>query len=336
VRESILRDDFLTYYEKKRLELVRSDEENPGRPPKKTKTFKPVRLGDYEIHTSAQGFSSVRQVSSGEVMHSVNPPSDEANKLYVEQSLLASRLLMKRETQADELVIWDVGLGAASNAMAAIHCFERCYAESSENALRPLRLVSFEWNLDPLTLAAKHPGSFPHLRHSAPYRILENGKWQHASSLLQWELFKGDFRNFIESVNIPDLIFYDPFSFKTDPALWNTKIFARIFKRCLPKSAEFYTYSASTAVRVALLTAGFFVAEGVGIGPKSDTTIAFTRATGVRTHPLSPRLLGQEWLARWRRSGSKFPKTLPKEERPHFEELIETHRQFLSDFLPNS
>ena len=335
MRQSILRDDFLSYYEKKRLELVRADQEHPGRSPKKAKTFKPARLGDYEIHTSDQGFSSVRQVSSGEVMHSVNAPSDEANKLYVEQSLLASRLL-KRETQADELVIWDVGLGAASNAMAAIRCFERTYGEKGANGLRPLCLVSFEWDLDSLTLATKNPGCFPHLRHSAPYRILENGKWKHASNLLQWELLKGDFRSSIESAKVPDLIFYDPFSSKTDPALWTSEIFGGIFKRCLPKSAELYTYSASTAVRAALLTAGFFVAEGVGTGPKSDTTIAFTRATGARNHPMSPQLLGQEWLARWRRSDSKFPTTLPKEERPHFEKVIETHRQFLSDSFPKS
>jgi queuine tRNA-ribosyltransferase len=335
MRESILRDDFLSYYETKRLELVRADEENPGRRPKKSKTSRPARLGDYEIHTSAQGFSSIRQLSSGEVMHSVNAPSDEADKLYVKQSFLAARLL-KREDQADELVIWDVGLGAASNAMAAIRCFERTYAEKNANGLRPLRLVSFEWDLDPLTLATKNPSCFPHLRHSAPHRILESGKWEHASNLLQWELLRGDFSEFIESASIPDLIFYDPFSSKADPTLWSHEIFARIFNRCLPKSAELYTYSASTAVRVSLLTAGFFVAEGVGTGPKSDTTIAFTRAAGARTHSLSPQLLGQEWLARWRRSGSKFPTTLPTEDRPHFEKLIETHRQFLSDSFPKN
>ncbi|HZA53796.1 MAG TPA: tRNA guanosine(34) transglycosylase Tgt, partial [Candidatus Udaeobacter sp.] len=323
VRESILRDDFLSYYETKRLELVRTDEQNPGRPPKKTKTSRAARLGNYEIHTSARGFSSIRQISSGEVMHSVNPPGDEANKLYVEQSSLGVRLL-KREAPADELVIWDVGLGAASNAMAAIRCFERCYAEKGETALRPLRLVSFEWDLDPLTLAAKNPACFPHLRHAAPFQILEAGEWNHASSLLQWELLKGDFRGFIESTTIPDLIFYDPFSSKTDAALWTAEIFARIFRRCMPKSAELYTYSASTAVRVSLLTAGFFVAQGVGTGPKSDTTIAFTTAKGAGDHPLSPCLLGEEWLARWRRSGAKFPTTVSNEERPYFEKLIET------------
>ncbi len=330
MRESILRDDFLSYYDKKRLQLVRADEEHPGRCPKKAKTFQSARLGDYEIYTSAQGFCSIRQISSGEVMHSVNRPSDEAKKLYVEQSFLASRLL-KRAAQTDELVIWDIGLGAASNAMAAIHCFEKCYAEKGDNALRPLRLVSFECDLDPLTLAAKDLRRFPHLRHRAPFQILDSGKWRHASSLLQWELLKGDFPCFIESATIPDLIFYDPFSSKTDAVLWTAEIFSQIFKRCLPKSAELYTYSASTAVRVSLLTAGFFVAEGVGIGPKSDTTIAFTRVKGAQDHPLSPRLLGQEWLTRWRRSGSKFPTTLANEERPHFEKLIEAHQQFSTD-----
>ena len=216
MRESILRDDFLSYYEKKRLELVRADEEHPGRSPKKAKTFRPARLGDYEIHTSAQGFSSIRQVSSGEVMHSVNAPSDEANKLYVEQSFLASRLL-KREAQADELVIWDVGLGAASNAMAAIRCFERTYAEKGANGLRPLRLVSFEWDLDPLTLATKNPGCFPHLRHSAPYRILENGKWKHASNLLQWELLRGDFSEFNRISELPGSYFLRPVLIQNRP-----------------------------------------------------------------------------------------------------------------------
>jgi queuine tRNA-ribosyltransferase len=330
MRESVLRDDFLAYYEKKRLELVRSDEDNPVRPPKPTRTHQPARLGDYEICLSARGFSSIRQISSGEVMHSVNRPSDEANKLYVEQSCLAARLL-KRAARADELVIWDVGLGAATNAMAAIHCFETCYTNTSEHDLRSLRLLSFERDLDPLALAASDLARFPHLRHGAPSRILESGQWDHASSLLHWELLKGDFRCFIESATIPDLIYYDPFSFKTDAALWTFETFSRIFNRCLGKSAELYTYSASTAIRASLLAAGFFVAEGVGIGPKSATTIAFTKANGTRDHPLAPRFLGQQWLTRWRRSGAKFPTTLSNEECSRFEKQIESHRQFSAD-----
>ncbi|HET9915542.1 MAG TPA: MnmC family methyltransferase, partial [Candidatus Binatia bacterium] len=310
-----------------RGELMRADEENPNRPPKKTKPAQPIRLGDYQLHRSVQGFYSIRQISSGEIMHSVSAPSEEANKLYIDQSALAVRLF-ESDNNAGELVTWDVGLGAATNAMAAVRCFEDCHAQNNGAGLRPLRLISFECNLDPLTLAAKHSGRFPHLHHSAPSKILSHGSWQHASELLQWELLQGDFRDFIESAALPDLVFYDPFSYKTDAALWTGEIFARIFRRCLAKPVELYTYSASTAVRVALLSAGFFVAQGVGTGPKNETTIAFNRLESATGHPLAPSLLDHKWLARWRRSAAKFPAGISPEEQSQFAHLIESHPQF--------
>lgn len=195
--------------------------------------------------------------------------------------------------------------------------------------VRSLRIVSFECDLDPLKLAVKNPGRFPHVRHGAPHDLLRNGRWEHRSGLLTWELREGDFLESFGEAEIPDVIFYDPFSFKTDSALWTKEAFGRVFDHCQAKSAELYTYSAATAARVALLTAGFFVAEGFGTGPKSDTTVAFTRAAGAANHPLTPRLLGSEWLGRWRRSGSKFPSSLPIEERSGFERRMEGHPQFM-------
>ena len=367
MRERILAGNFAAYYREKRAELMRADEDNPNSPPKKNKLVQPARLGDYELHRSVHGFYSIRQISSGEIMHSVSAPSEEANQLYIEQSALAARLGNKRshcaagvltpvltkgdvqpplETpfsgstlesawsktsrdNSEELVIWDVGLGAASNAMAAIHCFERCHGGNNRAGLRPLRLLSFEQDLDALTLAAKHSGYFPHLHHSAPSKILSQGSWQHPSEMLHWQLLQGDFRDSIETAAIPDLIFYDPFSFKTDAELWTGEIFARIFARCLAKPAELYTYSAATAVRVALLSAGFWVAQGVGTGPKSETTIAFNRAESAAQHPLAPALLDHKWLARWRRSSAKFPATMAPAEQAQFAAMIEGHRQFL-------
>ena len=327
MREHILHDTFLPYYEQQRTALLRTDAENPSQPPPRTKTRRSTCLGDYEVHRAPQGFASIRQRSSGEVMHSVNAPSEEANRLYIEQSGLSARLVTQRNL-TDPLVIWDVGLGAAFNAMAAIQCFERCYAKSGDHSVRSLHIVSFECDLDPLTLALKHPSDFPHLRHAAPVSLLKNGTWVHALGLLHWQLCKGDFRECFSATHAPDVIFYDPFSFKTDSVLWTTDTFTRLFQHCTPKSTDLYTYSASTAVRAALLSAGFFVAEGVGTGPKSTTTIAFTRAPEADAHPHAPRLLDQQWLARWRRSDMKFPPTLSAEARAHFASRIENHPQF--------
>ena len=63
-------------------------------------------------------------------MHSVTPPQEEAERLYVAQSGLRDRL----RAQGDELVLWDVGLGAATNAMAAIQCWAFIYAPYNPGA----------------------------------------------------------------------------------------------------------------------------------------------------------------------------------------------------------
>ena len=226
---------------------------------------------------------------------------------------------------ASELVIWDVGLGAASNAMAAVQCFEQTLAAYGAASLRPLRIVSFEIDLDPLTLALKFASHFPHLRHGAPHALMEQGRWAHASGLLAWELRRGDFLSFIESSPAPDLIFYDPFSAKTDTGLWTSDVFARIHRQCAGKSTELYTYSSATAVRVALLMAGFYVAEGVGTGPKADTTLAFA---SLPKHPVIAKLLGAEWLGRWRRSITRFPPGLKEDKQAEFEKHFVSHPQF--------
>src|SRR5258708_31641573 len=122
----------------------------------------------------------------------------------------------------------------------------------------------------------------------------------------------------------PGVFFSVPFSYKTDSVFWPPVVFSRFLKKISAKPAELYTYSRSTAVRAALLTAGFFVAEGVGTGPKPCTTIAFTKSSSVAEHPLAPALLGEDWLARWKRSRSKVPAGVRDEEKPAFEKGIET------------
>lgn len=326
IRAAILDGTFGEFYERMRHELVRSDEDNPQNHPKR-RSENPLTLGDYEIVRFAQGFSSIRQKSSGEIMHSINQPAEEAHKLYVEQSHLAERLL-KTKGDSPELVVWDVGLGAASNAMAVVNCFEKTLAEHGGSALRPMRLISFECDLDSLTLACRDNGGFLHLRHSAPHKILKNGRWEHPSKLFSWELVKGDFLSLFNTVRPPDIILYDPFSAKTDGELWTYETFARIRQYLGAANVDIYTYSAATAVRVAMLRAGFLVAEGVATGPKNTTTIAFTTRKGVGEHLSAPQLLGQDWLQRWRRSGSKFPADCPHHLQEEIARVIEAHPQF--------
>jgi queuine tRNA-ribosyltransferase len=86
--------------------------------------------------------------------------------------------------------------------------------------------------------------------------------------------------------------------------LWTTDAFARLARRCAP-GATLFTYSTATAVRSALLLAGFVVGRGDASGPKKETTAA-AMPPGLPARPLDAR-----WLARLGRSSAPFPPDAP-------------------------
>jgi queuine tRNA-ribosyltransferase len=281
-----------------------------------------LRLGDYEVHKAWEGFASIRQVSSGEIMHSRTSPMEEARKLYVEQSHLAARLRETHQTK-EPLVIWDVGLGAAANAMAAIECFE------DVEAARQMRIISFENDLDSLRLALRHKENFPYLRAEAVEAILAEGRWDSRDAGgLSWLLLSGDFFEAMNRAPAPDIIFYDMFSTKTSAHLWTLAAFRRLFAACAGRAAELFTYTCSTANRAALLAAGFHLARGRNAGEKVETTIGLTPAALRRAGARSRELLGSDWLMKWNRSAAKFPTDVAAHEQAAFEKIIRGHEQF--------
>jgi queuine tRNA-ribosyltransferase len=253
-----------------------------------------LKLGRYEVVVlENRGF--IREMNSGEVMHPGRDPLEEARTLYVEQSRLGERLAAADETP---LVVWDVGLGAAANAMSAIQAAER-------GAVRRLSLVSFENDLDALRLALRHPKWFTHLHHPAPGELLANERWSSRNSRIDWQLLRGDFARLKFEAPPPDIIFFDPFSFKTDGALWTMQAFRELATLCAGREVELFTYTYSTSVRAAMLAAGFCVAKGLGTGPKSETTVALSPLAAALPH--GRELLGRDWLAKWNRSDARAP-----------------------------
>jgi queuine tRNA-ribosyltransferase len=109
-----------------------------------------------------------------------------------------------------------------------------------------------------------------------------------------------------------------------DAPLWHRDTFARLRRRLGAKAAALYTYSNSTAVRLALLSAGFFVGPGVATGPKEATTVAWSGRAGGPT-------FGAAWLEKWARSSQRWPADLPESERPAFEHALRAHPQFKRD-----
>jgi queuine tRNA-ribosyltransferase len=299
MREHILSGTWLPFYRAQRDVLDARD--SYGKPARHvTKAMlreRKRKRGRYEVVVK-DDVGYIRDTVSGEVMHPGSDPAQEAQSLYVEQS----RLLERLESGSEEpLVVWDVGLGAAANAMAAILAVEN----AGPAAARPLKLVSFENDLDSLKLALDHPGWFRHLRHAAPQALLRDHRWNSLASPIEWLLLNGDFALRKFEAPPPDIVFFDPFSFKTDSALWTLNAFRELARAIKDKRTELYTYTYSTSVRAAMLAAGFFVAKGRATGLKGETTVGLSPRAAAAAH--GRELLGQEWLTKWRRSDAQVP-----------------------------
>jgi len=328
MRRAVLDGSFATFRDAQRPALARIDDEHPSQiPVPRRRRHDHAVLERFAIRESADGFASVVDRGSGEIMHAGLDPTREAELLYVEQSRLAERV---RERASAPLVVWDVGLGAAHNAMAALRCCEA----SDDLEQRPVHLVSFENDVAALRLALRHAARFPHLQMAAPNHLLRFGEWRSERVPLVWTLLEGDFRTRLGDAPPPDVIFYDPFSPKTDAPLWTLECFEQVFAACADGDTELFTYSVSTAIRAALLAAGFVVARGAPTGAKTETTLAMTPRAALMAAARGRVLLGAEWLARWRRSDAQFPADVAPEARGAFAERLLSRPQFAAPLAP--
>ncbi|HEX3903542.1 MAG TPA: MnmC family methyltransferase [Polyangia bacterium] len=245
------------------------------------------------------GALAMRSLADGEVMHPGVGPLVEAEQLYVRQSRLSERLLAKEGGEIDRLVLFDVGLGAGSNALAA-----RSVSEQLAEGAR-LELVSFERDLGALelALAAGEPFGWRGEPASAARALLAHDV--HETARTHWRLVRGDLLEALSHQTLKaDIIYWDPFSPRANPTLWTVAAFAEARRAASPRCA-LYTYSASTATRLALLLAGWAVGVGDAIGDKAQTTSAAVAVSDLA------RPLDRRWLDRLSRPDVPLPSDAP-------------------------
>ncbi|MBN1411951.1 MAG: tRNA guanosine(34) transglycosylase Tgt [Spirochaetales bacterium] len=295
VRRRIMEGGFRSFYEDQREKLAEGDKENPATPPRRKRRKNRSRLGSYEVVGQDGGIHSIRDITSGEIMHSVLDPFTEAKALYVEQSSLRSDITGDRNP---EYFLWDVGLGGGANAMAALLEYENLRQEGRR--LIKLNIISFEKDLDSFRLVLRNPGLFPYIRSNAPREFLRNGIWLSSDGMCRWMLLKGDFLTTMANAPVPDCIYYDPFSFFINPGMWSVRAFRKILDRCGGHPVKLFTYSSSVLARAALLAAGFHVSRGSSTGLQSQTTAAFFPLDISSGFPL----LDKAWLERFKTSSA--------------------------------
>src|SRR5690606_30664678 len=96
--------------------------------------------------------------------------------------------------------------------------------------------------------------------------------------------------------------FWDPFSFKSNPELWAHENFIRLREK-LASRAVLSTYTASSALRLSLCLAGFWIYRGPASGAKNETTWASTE----EIPQWKEQLLGKEFVERLLRSSVETP-----------------------------
>jgi hypothetical protein len=307
--------------------------------------------GDYQLVQLANGEKTLFSTGYGERMHPGLGPRAEAELLYVRQLKINERV----RNHSGEFVIWDVGLGAAANAIAALRATREIPSR--------LRLISFDNTAEPLEFALKNAAALGYLagyeNQIAGLLRTKRVEFENGKLKVDWEFQLGDFPAWLESrtgvppvqrarrreqesasqplgagrrdacptLPAPHAIFYDAFSPAMNPAMWTLPLFENLFRALDPaQPCALATYSRSTMVRASLLLAGFFVGAGNATGMKEETTIA------ANTLDLIAEPLNARWLARAARSDSAEPMREPVYCRaqlsPETAERLQRHPQF--------
>lgn len=267
---------------------------------------------DYKLVQLANGTHTLHSLAYGETFHPVIGPVAEAEALYVHQLQLCGRL----NRHSGEFVIWDVGLGAAANALTVLR--------ATRARACAIRLLSFDNTVAPLEFALQHAAKLGYLGsyEDRLQELLRSRRVAFADGprSVDWELHLADFPSLLESWSprfsvppdklklglqrapAPHAILFDAFSPAKNPAMWTLPLFTNLYQLLDPqRPCALPTYSRSTILRVTLLLAGFFVGVGHASGEKEETTIA-ANSLGLIAEPL-----GRKWLERARVSYSAEP-----------------------------
>ena len=253
----------------------------------------------YRIVRLANGSHSVHSLAFRETFHPVVGPVAEAEALYVRQLGLVQRL----EQHRGDFVIWDVGLGAAANAITALR--------AARGVKGHIHLLSFDNTLEPLRFALEHRQDLGYLDGYEGHleRLLQERRcvFEDGPLKVSWEMHLADFPTLVtqpaaQQFAKPYVVMFDAFSPATNAAMWTQPLFSSLYHLLDPaRPCALPTYSRSTMLRVTLLLAGFYVGVGHATGEKEETTIA------ANTRDLIVEPLDRRWLQRVHRSTSAEP-----------------------------
>ncbi len=216
----------------------------------------------YEITQTSDGSLTIKDYVVDETFHSVAGARSESMHVFIENGLF----LFKEKSS---LSIFEMGFGTGLNALLTAMekpKYQHIYYETIELYPLPNQIME-EINNHLFSDFEKDL-----------FRKIWQCRWGINCELPNdFILCKkvADIRNYTFDRKF-DLVYYDAFSFKSQPDLWTTEIFKNIYS-AMNYGACLVTYACNGQLKTNLKNAGFEVKRLAGAPPKHHMTVAVKR-----------------------------------------------------------
>lgn len=208
-----------------------------------------------------------------QLFHSQAGAETEAVKKFIEPSGIRNYFSEGRTVK-----LLDVGFGLGYNSFAAV-------SESEKYRKSELEITALEENSEVLAYSGLifAENSF---QKNILQKLSEKGSWKSENASIK--IHFDDARNSVKKINDDfDLIWLDAFSVNVNTELWTVE-FIRELCINLKKSGALITYSASFAVKSAMIECGLFLGTTKAFGRKKPGTIASFSQNKIK-QPLSAK-----------------------------------------------
>jgi len=217
-------------------------------------------MGDIRKIITADNSESFLNEEVNETYHSQTGAVEEALKKY------AQPCKIEEKAKSGELKILDVCFGLGYNSAMAIDIALK------SNPQCKIEIIGLEYDQK---IIDKIQEVTPKINFFSHYKKLKAQSLSFNHETVSVKIILGDARETVKQLqeNYFDAIFFDPFSPKTAPEMWQTSFFKEMH-RVLKKDGILATYSCARMVRENMAQAGLFYDNGPIVGRRGPGTIA--------------------------------------------------------------
>ena len=209
---------------------------------------------------TADNTETFMNLKVGESYHSQTGAVEEALKKY------AIPCKIKEVARTGKLRILDVCFGMGYNSAMAIDI------ALQENSLCEIEVVGLEYDAE---IVSKIQEVNPPISFFKHYKKLDKDNLHFSEGNVSVTVLLGDAREKAKELNENhfDAIFFDPFSPKTAPEMWQVSFFKEMH-RTMKETAVLATYSCARMVRDNMSEAGLLYDDGPIVGRRGPGTVA--------------------------------------------------------------